>query len=186
LNKFKAGDLVEVTESSPGSLGVEVVFLGRVYQVVTLLGDLVLLEELCSYAPVVFWIEVENIKHTQGEVVEYTLKEAEAKLNLENLRDGEGVLNVVFDANQIHLASLYLSSENTLVRGSPDFFEEAIYDRIKKYNGEAFIATLGFYILFQKDEYNNLDVDVLVNPSLCKESLFISATLENGTLTKVF
>jgi hypothetical protein len=134
----------------------------------------------------VFWIDVENIKHTQGEVDEHTLKESGAKLNLENLRGGEGVLNVVFDANQIHMASLYLSSENTLVRGSPDFFEEAIYDRIKKYNGEAFIATRGFYILFQKDGYNNLDVNVLVNPSLCKESLFISATLENGTLTKVF
>jgi hypothetical protein len=186
LNKFKAGDLVEVTESVPGFLGVEVTYSGGVYEVVTLLGTLVLLEDLCSDAPVLFWSDVENIKHPQGEVDEHILKEAEAKLNLENLRDGEGVLNVVFDANQIHLASLYLSSENTLVRGSPDFFEEAIYDRIKKYNGEGYVATLGFYILFQKDEYNNLDVNVLVNPSLCKESLFISATLENGTLTKVF
>ena len=96
---------------------------------------------------------------------------------------------IIFDPLQITNAARYLAEHNTLCKQSAQYWEDSIYNTIKKSVAEEDVwssGTGGYNVLFTKDDIDTVIVEVYIDPSVGKARNFTEASYVFGKIIKEF
>lgn len=86
-------------------------------------------------------------------------------------------MKVYYNIKQLIAASEYLAENNPHFNREPEFYAENMLDSIRRHATDpdvSFTGTLGYFIRFDQETENDVYCEIMVEPSLGGDSLYLS------------